>query len=68
MWTALVCFSLQAISGSGCGKTVLVRRDSPMRIAEPCRVYTLEAGEWVESPNRVDARGWYLVPPEMVDP
>jgi len=39
-----------------------------MRIAEPCRVYTLEGGEWVESGNKVDATGWYLVPPEMVEP
>jgi hypothetical protein len=38
-----------------------------MRLAEPARVYTLERGEWVESSNRVDARGWYLVPPAMVE-
>lgn len=68
MLTALGFFSLLAISASGCVKTVLVRRDSPMRIAEPCRVYTLEGGEWVESGNKVDATGWYLVPPEMVEP
>lgn len=38
-----------------------------MRLAEPCRVYTLEGGEWRESQDRVDARGWYLVPPEMAE-
>jgi len=67
MWIALAFFLLLAMCASGCVKTVLVQRGSPMRVAEPLKVFTLERGEWVESRDRVDARGWYLVPPEMVE-
>lgn len=52
---------------SGCGETVLVRNGSPIRIAEPVHVYTLERGEWVKSAGRVDVRGWYAVSPEEVE-
>jgi hypothetical protein len=52
---------------SGCGETVLVRNGSPIRIAEPVHVYTLERGEWVKSSGRVDVRGWYAVSPEEVE-
>jgi hypothetical protein len=52
---------------SGCGKTVLVNRGSPVRIAEPVYVFQLEGGEWVRSANRVDVRGWYAVSPEEVE-
>lgn len=67
--TAATCCAAALLAcASGCTETVLVRENaSPMRLAEPARVYTLERGEWVESANRVDARGWYLVPPAMVD-
>lgn len=52
---------------NGCGKTVLVRSGSPVRIAEPVYVFQLEGGEWVRSANRVDVRGWYAVSPEEVE-
>jgi len=65
---ATCCAAALLASATGCTETVLVRENaSPMRLAEPARVYTLERGEWVESSNRVDARGWYLVPPAMVE-
>jgi hypothetical protein len=65
---ATCCAAALLACASGCTETVLVRENaSPMRLAEPARVYTLERGEWVESANRVDARGWYLVPPSMVE-
>ena len=51
----------------GCGETVLVRRGSPVRIAEPVYVFQLEGGEWVRSAQRVDVRGWYAVSPEEVE-
>jgi hypothetical protein len=67
--TAATCSAAALLaSATGCTETVLVRENaSPMRLAEPARVYTLERGEWVESANKVDARGWYLVPPAMVE-
>ena len=52
---------------SGCGDTVMIRQGSPVRIAEPVHVYTLERGEWVRSSGRVDVRGWYAVSPEEVE-
>lgn len=59
--------ALPLLCASGCGETVLVRRGTPVRIAEPVHVYTLEGGEWVRSANRVDVRGWYAVSPEEVE-
>jgi len=58
---------LPMLCASGCGETVLVRRGSPVRIAEPVYVFQLEGGEWVRSAQRVDVRGWYAVSPEEVE-
>lgn len=58
---------LLALCLGGCGKTVLVRSGSPVRVAEPVYVFQLERGEWVRSANRVDIRGWYAVSPEEVE-
>ena len=69
-WTRtsiLAALALLLLCGSGCGETVLVRRGTPVRIADPVHVYTLEGGEWVRSANRVDVRGWYAVSPEEVE-
>lgn len=63
----LAALGLLWLCASGCGETVLVRRGTPVRIAEPVHVYTLEGGEWVRSANRVDVRGWYAVSPEEVE-
>lgn len=69
-WTRTSILAALALStpfASGCGETVLVRRGSPVRIAEPVHVYQLEGGEWVRSARRVDVRGWYAVSPEEVE-
>jgi hypothetical protein len=69
-WTPtliLAALALLWLCASGCGKTVLVNRGSPVRIAEPVYVFQLEGGEWVRSANRVDVRGWYAVSPEEVE-
>lgn len=63
----LAALALSTPFASGCGETVLVRRGSPVRIAEPVHVYQLEGGEWVRSARRVDVRGWYAVSPEEVE-
>ena len=66
--TAILGASALLLScASGCGETVLVRNGTPVRIAEPVHVYTLERGEWVKSAGRVDLRGWYAVSPEEVE-
>lgn len=70
LWTVTLiqgALALLLLCASGCGETVLVRRGTPVRIAEPVHVYTLEGGEWVRSANRVDVRGWYAVSPEEVE-
>lgn len=69
-WTQtsiLAALALLWLCATGCGETVLVRRGSPVRIAEPVYVFQLEGGEWVRSAKRVDVRGWYAVSPEEVE-
>jgi hypothetical protein len=54
---------------SGCGRTVLVTEDSPIRVgpSTKARVYTLNNGEWTLSGNTVTIpEGWYCVPPSFV--
>ena len=58
-------------SAYGCGRTVLVTDDSPIRIgpATTGRVYRLIEGDWVLSDDRVKLpEGWYAVPPRFVLP
>lgn len=54
---------------AGCGRTVLVSEDSPMRVGPDVRgkVYTLQEGEWTISDDKIIyPEGWYLVPPSFV--
>lgn len=68
MLTSILAASVLLLAcANGCGETVLVRRGTPVRIAEPVHVWQLEGGEWVRSSNRVDVRGWYAVSPEEVE-
>ena len=70
IWIVTVSFSLALGFASGCGRTVLVREGSPIRIGPDAkaRVYALVEGEWTLSSNTVQIpEGWYLVSPEWVD-
>lgn len=70
IWIATVSFSLALGFASGCGRTVLVRAGSPVRIGPDvkARVYALVEGEWILSSNRIEIpEGWYAVPPEFVE-
>ena len=67
---ALFCAVLLLGFALGCGRTVLVREGSPMRIgpAAKGRIYTRQGGEWILSDDRVAIpEGWYLVPPSFVE-
>jgi hypothetical protein len=70
MWIAFGFALLALAFTSGCGRTVLVKEGSPIRIG-PCakaRVYVLVGGEWTLSNESVAIpEGWYLVSPEWVD-
>jgi hypothetical protein len=70
MWIMLVFAVPVLASASGCGRTVLVRQGSPVRIGPDAkaRIYVLADGEWNLSSNTVQIpEGWYLVSPEWVD-
>jgi hypothetical protein len=70
LWTAMLCAAVVLAFASGCGRTVLVREGSPMRIgpSTKAQVWTRTQGEWELSPNRVEIpEGWYLVPPSFVE-
>jgi hypothetical protein len=69
-WIAIVSALLALASASGCGRTVLVKEGSPIRIGPDAkaRVYVLVGGEWTLSNESIAVpEGWYLVSPEWVD-
>lgn len=69
-WIGIAFVALALVSMTGCGRTVLVREGSPVRIGPDAKakVYAFVGGEWVLSQNRVEVpEGWYLVPPSFVD-
>lgn len=68
--TMLGFVALVLACASGCGRTVLVKQGSPLRIGPDvhARVYARVNGEWSLSGNQVEIpEGWYLVPPDYVD-
>jgi hypothetical protein len=70
MWIAFGFALLALAFASGCGRTVLVKEGSPIRIGPDARtrVYVLVGGEWTLSNESVAIpEGWYLVSPEWVD-
>jgi len=55
----------------GCGRTVLVPEDAPIRIGPGTtgKAYLLIDGEWTISAEKiVYPEGWYAVPPRFVHP
>ena len=73
LWTPIAALSAccALASGYGCGRTVLVSDDSPMRIGPGTtgKAYQLVEGEWRLGAERITyPEGWYVVPPRFVDP
>ena len=79
MWTlhdllmliVVLILSAALVLASGCGRTVLVREDSPMRTAEAvqCRMYVMIDGVWTRTDGDVlIPEGWYVLPPRFVYP
>ncbi len=73
LWKVIVALMVCAAlaNASGCGRTVLVTDDSPLRIGPETTglVYQMIDGEWVLSDDRVQLpEGWYAVPPRFVHP
>ena len=70
LWITMLLSALVLAFASGCGRTVLIREGSPMRIGPSTRaqVWTRVDGEWELSASRVEIpEGWYLVPPSFVE-
>lgn len=68
---AALMLSLALASACGCGRTVLVPEDAPMRVGPGTtgKAYLLIDGEWTISSQRIAyPEGWYVVPPRFVHP
>lgn len=65
----MLCLALA--SACGCGRTVIVPEDSPMRVGPGTtgKAYLLIEDEWTISSQRIAyPEGWYVVPPRFVHP
>ncbi len=73
LWTLIAALMLfvALASACGCGRTVLLPDDSPIRVGPGTtgKAYRLIEGEWRVSDRAIQyPEGWYVIPPRFVEP